>query len=190
MLRWMMKKWPIQIRDDRGRVVSLTPPVKYDKKDYGGFLRSKYIGNHAGHGVDATAVKSASALYGGLGGMTMIASQGVAQFALRGYSGVGKQWLVLIIAGMLGWPFFPVVVRYIRQKKSAELRGAYIKARHCASCDFDLNNLPVESDGCTKCPECDAAWRLEPVRAELTGPSRVKVDEFVKRFLGKMEGAR
>ena len=30
----------------------------------------------------------------------------------------------------------------------------------CASCGYNLRNLPTEPDHCTLCPECGAAWRL------------------------------
>lgn len=190
MFQWVMKKWPIIIHDDRGQDVPLTPPVKYNKKDFGGFLRSKYIGNHPGHCADNKASMSAAGLYGGLTGVTIVAQKAIARFALRGYSGFGKQWLVPLIAGMLAWPFFPFVIRYIRQKRASELRAAYIKARHCASCDYDLTNLPVDPDGCTKCPECNAAWKLESIPAPLSPDSQSKVDDFAKRFVNEMENAR
>ena len=32
--------------------------------------------------------------------------------------------------------------------------------RACAGCDYDLEGIPPEADGCTLCPECGAAWRL------------------------------
>jgi len=34
------------------------------------------------------------------------------------------------------------------------------RTRCCPACGFDLVPSPVESDGCTVCPECGAAWRL------------------------------
>ncbi len=190
MLQRVLKKWPIVIRDDRGKNVPLSPPVKYDRNDFGGFLRSKYIGNHAGHAADSKAMQSAGAIYGAVMGGTMFATQAAAQFALRAYTGIGKQWIVPIIAGMLAWPFFPFFVRYVRQKRAPELRAAYIKARHCASCDYDMSNLPVEQDGCSKCPECDAAWKLEPARLPFSTDSQTRVEEFAKRFVKEMEGIR
>jgi hypothetical protein len=35
-----------------------------------------------------------------------------------------------------------------------------LSAGHCASCGYELAQLPPEDDGCTVCPECGAAWRL------------------------------
>jgi hypothetical protein len=32
--------------------------------------------------------------------------------------------------------------------------------RRCPSCDFSLVNLPVDQDMCTRCTECNAAWRI------------------------------
>ncbi|NRA56547.1 MAG: hypothetical protein HRU13_00255 [Phycisphaerales bacterium] len=34
-------------------------------------------------------------------------------------------------------------------------------AGRCRACGYDLANLQAESDGCTICPECGAAWRLD-----------------------------
>ncbi|MEM9167145.1 MAG: cytochrome C oxidase subunit IV family protein [Planctomycetota bacterium] len=39
-------------------------------------------------------------------------------------------------------------------------RDMLILNRRCASCAFDLSNLLPQPDGCTVCPECNAAWRL------------------------------
>ncbi|MEM1165048.1 MAG: hypothetical protein AAGI30_02020 [Planctomycetota bacterium] len=30
----------------------------------------------------------------------------------------------------------------------------------CPACDFDLDELVPEDDGCTVCPECGTAWRV------------------------------
>jgi len=35
-----------------------------------------------------------------------------------------------------------------------------VKTGQCGACEHDLRSLPPESDGCTVCPECGAAWRL------------------------------
>ncbi len=31
----------------------------------------------------------------------------------------------------------------------------------CRVCNYELTNLSPEADGCTVCPECSAAWRLD-----------------------------
>jgi hypothetical protein len=31
----------------------------------------------------------------------------------------------------------------------------------CPACDYPLRGIPPASDGCTLCPECAAAWRLD-----------------------------
>lgn len=31
----------------------------------------------------------------------------------------------------------------------------------CACCEYEIAGLPPESDDCTVCPECGAAWRVD-----------------------------
>ena len=37
---------------------------------------------------------------------------------------------------------------------------AIILTGHCATCGYVLDGVQPESDGCTVCPECGSAWRL------------------------------
>lgn len=37
----------------------------------------------------------------------------------------------------------------------------------CLVCGYELSGLTPEADGCTVCPECGGAWRLEAMFAEL-----------------------
>lgn len=39
---------------------------------------------------------------------------------------------------------------------------AMIRVRLCPSCGYSLYECEPKPDGCTVCPECGAAWRLEP----------------------------
>lgn len=36
----------------------------------------------------------------------------------------------------------------------------------CAWCDYELDGLTPEADGCTVCPECGAAWRMEETKGQ------------------------
>lgn len=42
------------------------------------------------------------------------------------------------------------------------LRLTLVSAGRCAQCAYSLADLEPESDGCCVCPECGAAWRLDP----------------------------
>ena len=50
-------------------------------------------------------------------------------------------------------------------------RSVYAKRmteyRWCPHCGHSLMNLPRESDGCTLCPSCNAAWQLPPMALHL-----------------------
>ena len=49
----------------------------------------------------------------------------------------------------------------MRRALPRRLAGVYLRAGFCASCGQDLTGLPRAEDGCTVCPECGAAWRVQ-----------------------------
>ena len=60
--------------------------------------------------------------------------------------------------------------------RAVALRSARAKCLHlglCPSCGYTLAGLPTEADGCTKCPECGAGWRLprSPVNGKHQPPT-------------------
>jgi hypothetical protein len=40
------------------------------------------------------------------------------------------------------------------------VRADLCDLRACLACGYDVRGVPPESDGCTVCPECGAAWRF------------------------------
>lgn len=66
-----------------------------------------------------------------------------------------------------------IVVAVVWSRRRAKVTAEYIAEcrahRVCASCGYLLQDLPLESDGCTVCPECGAAWRLERERDSSLG---------------------
>jgi hypothetical protein len=71
----------------------------------------------------------------------------------------------LVVAALMGiaggYGFFRLNVRppttdgLLRMMKSAH---------RCVCCGYDLCGLASEQAGCTVCPECGAAWRLDATR--------------------------
>jgi hypothetical protein len=57
----------------------------------------------------------------------------------------------LMIAGL--WN--PIWIRKRRDRIARELTGV----RECLACTYSIEGLPEDTDGCTVCPECGAAWR-------------------------------
>jgi hypothetical protein len=41
-----------------------------------------------------------------------------------------------------------------------ERAGDMLRRGKCVSCDYSVADLNPDSDGCTICPECGAAWKL------------------------------
>jgi hypothetical protein len=66
---------------------------------------------------------------------------------------------------IFGLPLILILALYFRTagRIEAERLSLYLLQRsRCPSCISDLAALETESDGCTVCPECGAAWRLPP----------------------------
>jgi hypothetical protein len=160
MLRWLLQRWPIRLRDDRGRDVDLVPRPKYQRSDIRGTWMPRYIGPNAAHAVELDRHKRTSAIYGAIVGGSFFVTGKIAHTLLAGVAIPGKIFVVPLIVGVCWLPLFPLLLRHARGRMRMSLRDAYLAARHCASCDYDLARTPAESDGCTPCPECGAAWKL------------------------------
>lgn len=46
------------------------------------------------------------------------------------------------------------------RRERHELRSFLLARHHCASCGYDLGEVPGGPGELTTCPECGAAWRL------------------------------
>lgn len=73
-------------------------------------------------------------------------------------------WLLVLVCIMIGsvpqtWNF---VVRKHGQPIAAKLASQGL----CGACGYALKGIAAEVDGCTVCPECDAAWNITSVAAK------------------------
>jgi hypothetical protein len=71
--------------------------------------------------------------------------------------------------------------RRVRRAIVPTLRLTLISEGRCASCGYDLGGSLPQEDGCTVCPECDAAWRISAemvefrkARERLAAPERTE----------------
>jgi len=90
--------------------------------------------------------------------------------------------LCLIVA--LGWGWR----RAARTQLAGSIRDACLSQACCASCGYSLAGLSSESDGCTVCPECAAAWKMPEKAAPLpSAPKapRSPLAEFWSGFGGE-----
>lgn len=77
-------------------------------------------------------------------------------------------FLGVVIPSWINWIIFVVTVPLgflsLRFFKVAVLKwqaGGLVVVNRCASCGYSLKELPPAEDGCTICPECGAAWKLQ-----------------------------
>jgi hypothetical protein len=75
-----------------------------------------------------------------------------------GLRGLWGLWLV-IPAGVIAFVCL-VMVAWSRERRNEARRRAVAMVGTCPACMYDLSGSVAESDGCTVCPECGAAWRV------------------------------
>ena len=64
--------------------------------------------------------------------------------------------VVVILSGPL------LVFRLAKAKYVSRVVSVMLEHRRCPHCGYDLHGLDIdEADGCTVCPECGCAWRLD-----------------------------
>ena len=81
----------------------------------------------------------------------------------------GTLGLSPVTVGLMGLGIAAFVVvaslRWSRSRVTPEERrvlcAGLISSRKCGACAYTLDSLLPEADGCTPCPECGAAWRIE-----------------------------
>lgn len=71
-------------------------------------------------------------------------------------------FIVLASIGIL----FPLLLNYpnLWNRRAARI------VRVCFACCYKLDGIQPESDGCTVCPECGAAWKLSETTKTLNEP--------------------
>ncbi len=82
--------------------------------------------------------------------------------AMHGWKVWGRliPWTPVMFIGY-GVPIGYIAARY-GWRSAEEGRDALLEAGLCPHCVHGIAGVPPRSDGCTICPECAAAWRVEP----------------------------
>jgi hypothetical protein len=141
---------PTRVRDDRGE----THTMCASSAD-GSFGSGLSVGQQLWKEYARVVRNGRSPLYHGLisGGCVVLAA-GVILEALNGSKHPTVYILVgigLLAAGVVS----PIQNRRRRFRMAAQLAWF----RECLVCAYPIADLEPESDGCTVCPECGAAWR-------------------------------
>ena len=71
----------------------------------------------------------------------------------------------VVLMMLVGWSAASIIPLLITMRFWTHIFGEpwvrrRLLLRRCPSCDFSLVNLPVDQDMCTRCTECNAAWRI------------------------------
>jgi len=69
---------------------------------------------------------------------------------------VGFVFSFVFYGGSMG-----LMVKLYGWRSSKHARQAMLRAGLCPGCGYQLPDVPPDSEGCTVCPECGAAWKLD-----------------------------
>lgn len=81
------------------------------------------------------------------------------------------------LAGLIAVPVISLLLVYVLKPAKRRLPNvphrirvaAFVRRGLCAQCGYPICGTTEETDGCTVCPECGAAWKLPAPTAENIG---------------------
>lgn len=87
-------------------------------------------------------------------------------FAVQSWWQVGAiYWRPLALAGVVSFFGFgmpmALFLKRLSWRSADRAVAAMLESDLCPACAHGLNGLPPAPDGCTVCPECGAAWRVD-----------------------------
>ncbi len=166
MVRWVLKKWPIKIRDDRGRETPLINPPRWPRGSRKGWWQPQYVGTHSGLRLEAQLRNDAVFPYGLAPVIVFFVTLHFSKYLVPFYGWQGEIIRGAIVLA-ISIPFSFYNLRSHRARASPELVRSYLASNRCPSCDYDLSAQVAAADECKVCSECGAAWRMASPPAEV-----------------------
>jgi len=116
--------------------------------------------------IQARAMSMVNAAGGAAGATMGILFAGL--MGMANVAGIAPTWWYGLILGPLGWP----IAWAFMSRGLKRVRGMVLTEGFCPSCAAPITGLaPDTEDGCTVCPGCGAAWRVDPVGAVVKAPA-------------------
>ena len=170
VLRALLLRFGLTVRDARGRKVRLYHPTVFDYVDgtTGSFPQRDV--NRVISILEKRSVSDVQASRQFTVGLAVFAVLlTAAAAALFIWEGGPAKWIVLGAALVLGLTLVQLLGAYRcgatpmdhRIPKAEEMQRAMLMADRCPSCTHDIAGVSPEFDGRTVCPECGAAWKVE-----------------------------
>lgn len=133
---------PATMRNSTGWSFNDSDRLDFHKYDWGQKITQKYL------------------LFGALVGLVVSVSA-TALFV------AGSLWMVVVVSS-----FAAVVLGLMMQMVAYQpMLRWYVDRRlargECGACEFHLEDILPDPDGCTLCPECGAAWKLSQPSVEV-----------------------
>ena len=141
----------VQIRDDRGKLVTVTGRANNELSIFRESVR--------GGDIFKEKMKTSWTNLGWIVLMSALAAAAgyLLRFVAPGFRGTvwvfPACWLTAYAIGRV------THVNWARKRVLQQKVRAILATGVCPACDYELRSIPVAVDGCTICPECGAAWR-------------------------------
>jgi len=146
-----------RVRDDRGQLVPLVPASAHP-----GISLDPRISRRAAAAGAGPLRPSVEELRQGFGMallvLPILLAFSFAPVLLFVFKYISVWWMAgtVLALGVVEWFILLGVARRLQARREALV---HVAAGLCGSCGQALKGLLPESDGCTVCPECGAAWR-------------------------------
>ncbi|MFO0856960.1 MAG: hypothetical protein U0640_06345 [Phycisphaerales bacterium] len=165
MLSKLSERWIV--RDDRGQSIDILAIRKPSDKSIENALKKLASRN----GTTIARLQAICFLaFMLLGAIMLVAAAGTVLIGLTkvlSSSALRAQLAALIGVGVLTSAVMFLIVTVVShstglaKRQKVRTLGARLANHHCGSCDYQLTGVIPESDLCTVCPECRAAWRMD-----------------------------
>jgi hypothetical protein len=158
---WRCVGWTIRVRDDRGVLFPCRGIREHRWWGLSGLPANEQRASGMSVFTEHPAAGIAVALLTGVG------TPGVFFFLTTAFDHpVLPFWMSLVLILTAGVGFSLAVQRFTMLRWNAEralvdARKRFLADGRCLACGYAIRDVKPEPDGCSICPECAAAWRID-----------------------------
>lgn len=153
-----------RIKDARGRPVGRLDPVKLHLLNQDSIIPAETLRSMADRIMPGARRQRLIQVVSVALGFLVVVGGTIIYFRYfstwKGFDPVNMTIYAIQVVVILSGPL--LVFLLARAKYVSRVASVMLEHRRCPHCGYDLHGLGIdEADGCTVCPECGCAWRLD-----------------------------